>query len=292
MTFFGRNECRKSRSFFHEVVAFVSGIFLVLAFVWAQNSTAQVSAASSVSQGQKNIAQKESRWSGSAQWSLQKNQDYYSDYYTALTLGAAYKINKNFTGYAEAGYSQPVSDNEEKVKYYGFEDVELGVSTAPFYKNKYNFQVSATTSVALPTSETSQKSSLNASWSGGLLTATPLQKGFRVSTIHIVTLNSYTYETSNTMGTSYNYPYAFTNGITGSWSYKSFYSALSTSLTHIKNYANTEINIQSFRASLGYGFTNSLRSEIFGRWSDRTLTNNSAFDDDRTYYGMLLTISI
>lgn len=287
VTNFGVILCQSSRG-----LALGLSLILCAVLVCPNISNAQVSATTSVTQGQSKQGKKLSKWNGSFQWVVQKNQDYYSDYFSGLNVGLSYAYNPKLSFYFETGYSQPISDNYEKVDRYGFTDLELGVNTAPFYKNKYNFQVSATSSITLPTSEISQKASLNASWNGGLVTTTPLQRGFRVSTVHLVSLNSYTYETSNKMGTAYNYPYATSNILSVSWSHKQFYTVLSGTWSYLKNYAGTDINVQAMRAGMGYNFPKKVRAEVFGRWQDQVLTNNSVFDDDKTFFGMILTVNI
>ncbi len=268
-------------------------LFLASALIFFSfQANAQVTAADAVTQGQRKNLAKQSRWTGSAQWVMQKNQDYYSDYFSGLNLGVGYTYNPTYTFYGQFGYSQPLSENPEKVERYGVSDTEFGVNTSPFYKNKYNFQVSATSAITLPTSEISKRASLNGSLTGGLVTTTPLQFGFRVSTIHSVTVNSYTYETSNAMGTDFNNPYSTSNVLTGSWTYKNFYTSLSGGWTYLKDYADTDINIQSLRSAMGYSFPTSTRVEVYGRWRDRTISNNAAFADGKTFFGMLLTVNI
>lgn len=294
VTNFGVIQCQSLRSLsFSELFSYFGlAALLVLAFIYSTPSRAQVSATTSVTQGQGKQQREMSRWHGSVQWVVQKNMDYYSDYFSGLNLGVSYAYNQNYSFYIETGYSQPISDNYERVRRYGLTDTEIGVNTAPFYKNKYNFQVSATSSITLPTSEISQRASLNGAWNGGIVTTTPLQYGFRVSTVHFASLNLYTYETANQMGSVYNYPYAFSNIASASWSHRRFYTVVSGTWSYLKNYANRDINIQALRAGMGYNFPKKVRAEVFGRWQDQVLTNNSIFDDDRTFFGMILTVNI
>lgn len=266
-------------------------VFMLMGF--AELALGQMSATSTVTQGQKRtVPMTVSKWTSSAQLSYSKNQDYYSDAFTSLGLGVGYKIKPNWMSYLEAGYSTPISNNPEKTERYGISDVDLGLNVGQIYKNKYNFTVGATTSLTLPTSTISKNSSLNAGWSGGLTTSTPLQYGFNVSSSHILFANWYRYETADEAGYSYNYPFGYSNSIALRWSKKSFYVSGSFGLTYLKDFADTEINIQSTRAAIGYSLTKIVSAEIYGRWKDRVLTNNSVFDEDNTYMGFLLTVAL
>jgi hypothetical protein len=285
--------------FRHNVSSLSRGIlysFLLafgLVFTKPLTIQAQVSATEAVTQGQsKHLGKKQQPWSGMVQLLNQKNQDYLSDYFTGLYVGAGYAYSDQITFYGLAGYHQPLSENPEKVERFGLTDFELGLNTRPFYKNQYNFQISATSSIVLPTSEISQRSSLLGSWNGGLVTATPLKYGLSVASVHMATLNAYEFETANKMGTVYNQPYSFSNILTGIYSVKNFYSTLSGSWIYMRDFANSDINIQGLRAAFGYRLTNKNRVEVYGRWRDQTISNNPVFADGTTFFGLLLTINI
>lgn len=264
--------------------------FFIFNFDYAN---AQVSAADSVTQGQKkHLGNKQNPWSGMVQWLTQKNQDYLSDYFSGVNLGAGYAYSDKITFYGLMGYQQPLTDNPEKIERFGTTDLEIGLNTSPFYKNKFNFQVSATSSINLPTSEMSQRSSLQGSWNGGVVTTTPLKYGLRVSSVHILNLNAYEYETANVMGTVYNQPYSLSNIITGIWSQNLFYSTISASWIYFRDYADSNINIQSLRTAIGYNLSKKNRIEIYGRWRDRIISNNPVFADGTTFFGLMLTVNI
>jgi hypothetical protein len=276
----------------NDLLCLIGCLALAAAFVWSQKSAAQVDAATSVVQGHRTHKQNFSRWSSSAQFAVQRNRDYYSDAYSSLSVGLAYQYSNFLNFYGTTGYAQPISDNYDKVRYYGVSDIDLGFNTAPFYKNKHNFTLAATSGITLPTSELSQRSSLITSWSGGLITSTLLQNNFRFSTSHIAILNWYRYQTSDEAGFSYNAPYAFSNNATLSWSYQRVYTSASLGWAYVKNYAGTGSNIESLRAGLGLRMGAATSAEIYGRWADRMLTNNAMFDDDTTTFGLLVSINL
>lgn len=253
----------------------------------------QVSAASSISQGRTNIGKKnENKWSASAQSSFSQSRDYYSDMFTTLSAGVAYKVSEKTTAYSEFGYSQPMTKDQETVERYGFDDMDFGLNFSNLYTNRYNFTIGATTAITLPTSRASREASLIAGWSGGLITSTPLQFGFRVSSSHLLIANWYTYKTSDVSGYDYNFPFGISNSLAARWSHKDFYISSSFGLTNIRDYSNADHAIQSARAAIGYNFPHQISAEIYGRWRDKVISNYSAFDDDKTVTGILLTVAL
>jgi hypothetical protein len=295
VTDFGTYSCRSSEStsFANDVFCFVACLALAMVFIFSYTSSAQVSATDTVTQGRTNKQVRiQSRWSSALQWMTQRNQNYYSDYFTALSLGVAYQYTDSLSLFAQGGYSQPVSREYQTVRNFGVNDLQLGVNTTPFYKNKYNFAVAATSSLSLPTSTQSQLSSLNAGWSGGLVTITPLQYNFRVMTSHIAILQSFRYETVNAAGTSYNSPYGVSNNATLVWGYQRYFTTVSYGLANFQDYAGTDIGVQSARMSFGATVYSNIRGELYARWRDRILTDNAMFADDTMNLGLLLTMNL
>lgn len=230
-----------------------------------------------------------SDWGGSLGFGSSQNQDQFSDAFMSFSADISYQISPKSSFNIQMGYSQPYSSNADVVRHYGITDTSLAYSYDLFAietDGGNDFSVNGFFDYTVPTSETSRKASLRGAGTFGV---SPSYKWSRLilSTSHSLTLNLYEYETADEFGSSYNYPYMLSNGFnfslqifdTLSWS--SGYS-----LSHTKNYADTQIDIQSVSTSLSYKISKNYMVAAHYRWRDRLISNNALFDDDTSIVGM------
>lgn len=221
-------------------------------------------------------------WSGSVRTGMSKNQDEYSDYFSSTNFEISRALGNGKTLSVSTSYSQPVSDDQDKVKRYGIGDLDLSLGWDELYRFNESGSLAGSIGFTGPSSRTSRLASMNGAFNGSLSTSWKLPQNFRFSTNHGLTLFSYQYDTANDDGDVYNSPFGTSNGISLGWGANSFRITGSYSLYYTQNYAKTDIWVQSVGSSVSYSFTNSISAALGFSWRDRILTNNSLFDDDTT----------
>ncbi len=251
---------------------------------------AQPQGASSLKRDELLGLKSDSKWHGSISMNTSKNQDQYSDSFLSSQLQLSYEFMRSTEFYSEILYRRPFTSTEEKVHRYGFEDLIFGFNQLLF-SNQYGEKDTVSTNISgfvegsLPSSDSSRRASLQGTASGGL-TSNTVWKKFIFSTHHGFTYNFYKYETADDFGTAYNSPYMISNGasitwrITNRWNWTNAYS-----LYYLKNFANTENNIQAIASSVSYALSRNFTMSAFFSWKDNVKTNNALFDDDTTYSG-------
>lgn len=264
---------------------------MVLAFFMALSpGVAQSQGASSIKQDELLGLKSDSKWHGSISMNSSKNQDQYSDSFLSTRLQISYELMPSTDFYSEILYRRPFSSVEEKVTRYGFEDLVFGLSRLLF-SNQYGTGDSVSTNLSgfiegsLPTSDASRRATLQGSTSAGVVSNT-VWKRLIFSTNHGMSYNFYKYETADDFGTAYNSPYMIANGASITWRISNQLNWTNAySLYYLKNYAGTEVNIQSYVNSVAFVLNKNFTVSAFLSWRDRVKTNNALFDDDTTYSG-------
>lgn len=230
-------------------------------------------------------------WSGSLRTGMSKNQDEYSDWFSSTSASFSRTLFGKTSFSASTSYSQPVSDDQDRVKRYGIGDLNFSLSFAELYRFNDSGTLTGSLGVTAPTSRASRKASLNGSFAGGLGSSWKLPNNFSFGTRHNVTVYSYQFDTANANGTSYNSPFGLSNGVNLGFSYKRFNLGTNYSLYYTKNYADTEITVQSVGANMGFKVTQYFSVAAGYSWRDRILTNNSLFDDDTSVTSFSAAVS-
>lgn len=224
----------------------------------------------------------DSGWSGFIRTGMSRNQDEFSDAFSATSLSISRPLEKNRTFSFSTSYNQPVTTDQDVVRRYGFGDVDLGIG----YENLYSFsdvgQLAGNLSFTLPTSRASRYASMRGAVTGGLSTSWKLPSNFSLSSNHSLTAYSYKYDTADADGNTYNSPFGLTNTVGAGWGYKQLRLNAGAGLYYTQNFAGTDITVQSFTSSVAYTFAANITTALGFSWRDRILTNNSLFDDDTT----------
>ncbi|MBT4760997.1 MAG: hypothetical protein HOO06_04800 [Bdellovibrionaceae bacterium] len=235
--------------------------------------------------------EKKSRYSGSVNWSLSKNNDYYSDYFTDINPNLSYEVSERLSLSISSSYSQPVSQYDDKVKRHQLGDTSISMSGPIEFKDYTSVKVSASLGLGIPTSKASNFASKRFDLSTGLSLETSISN-FDVSTSHELSYSNFKYETSDATGSTYNAPFGLSNSLSISKKIGAFGISQSLALYHTKNFANSTININIFNTSVSYTVSEKISASLSFNRKDRILTNNSYFDDDNTTISMALNIKI
>jgi len=232
----------------------------------------------------------ESNWSSHLNWSTSKNMDYYSDYFTNLSSNLSYGFNKDLTLNVGFGYSQPIDDNEEKVRRYGFQDISV---TASFDRlSRFSgSKLSSFVGLVLPASRASQKASLITSVEMGLNYSTRWKK-LGIGTSHAFIFSHYQYNTADKFGYTPNAPYGFNNSVTGTlYIHPRFSISAGGGVYFYQTYAKENKQVNSLRSSARFLVTRHWNLSASYSWKDSLLTNNSFLDDDTTFASLAMGYS-
>ena len=221
-------------------------------------------------------------WGGSIRTGLSKSQDEYSEFFSSTSFSLSRGLRNGKSLSISTSYAQPVSDDRDKVQRFGMGDLNVTLGFDEIFRFNESGSMAGSLGVTAPTSRASRNSSMNGAVNGSVSTSWKLPKAIRFSTSHSLTLYSYQYDTASERGGPYNSPFGTSNGISLGWGANGFRLRGSYSLYYTKNYANTEIWVQSVGTSVSYSVTKSISAALGFSWRDRIITNNSLFDDDTT----------
>lgn len=249
----------------------------------------------------KNLSPVEQQRLTSQKWSFilssgaSRSLDQYSDYGGSLSGSASYRLNNKvlFTsslGYEYLFYKRGGSFliNEGDPQYYGLTDLRLGFSmprviNLPQIKSFINISGS----VALPTSQTSQRAS---QFYSSALTASMISfvtPKFLVSSYVSIQHASHEYEEANATGTALNSPFGTVAGATLSYNLiKGLTGFAGYNVNARYEYDNGFRYIQSVSSGLQYAITQKMYVTGSFFWRDQFVTNDSVFDDDKSYYSV------
>jgi len=221
----------------------------------------------------------QSKWKSQLSWSTSKNMDYYSDYFTRLNSNLNYGFSKDLSLGINLGYSQPINDNEEKVRRYGFQDISLIASFSNFANSS---KLSSSLELTLPASRASQKASLIASAEMGISYLTRWKK-LGIRTYHSFIFNHYQYDTADEFGYIPNSPYGLNNSVTGTlYMHPRFRLLLGGGLYFYQTYAGKNKQVNSLSSSAQFLVTRNWNILASYSWRDTLVTNNNFLDDDTT----------
>lgn len=216
--------------------------------------------------------------------------DYYSDYFTRLSSSLNYNLSESMGLDFGFDYSQPIKDDEEQVRRYGFGDLSVGVSWPGLMKSPGS-SLAGSVTLVLPTSRASQKASLMTSVEMGL-SYSVRWKLFGISTSHAFIFSHYEFDTADEHGEVQNSPYGLNNSVMGSI----FITPRITlggggGIYMYQTYSGRNYQILSARTSLSVAATESLSFSAGYSWRDSLLTNNSFLDDDTTVASLSMSYS-
>lgn len=221
-------------------------------------------------------------WSGSVRTGMSKNQDEYSEYFSSTSFSLSRGLRNGKSLSISTSYSQPVSDDRDKVQRFGMGDIDISMGFDELYRFNESGSMAGSLGFVAPASRASRNASMNGAISGSLSTSWKLPAAIRFSTSHGLTLYSYQYDTADKDGYTYNSPFGTSNGVSLGWGKNGFRLSGSYSLYYTQNFAKTDIWVQSLASSVSYSLTKSISLALGFSWRDRILTNNSLFDDDTT----------
>lgn len=210
------------------------------------------------------------------------------DYYNfggSATIGYSYRPWHSI--YASAGFNRPSVNEVENPHRYGATDSTLGYAIRRLIHLRNGIEADGDLELTLPTSTISSRASMQAMIAPSLSVRYPLyrQSVFARSS-HEIAYSFYRFETADEAGYRYNSPWMFTNGLgLGLRIYKTT-TAVDYDFTHLIGYADTRINVQTLRVSMGVAITGRASVSAYARWRDRIVTDNALFDTDTRVIGL------
>lgn len=273
-----------------KTMALVKFVFLFLILV-SQDLFAQASKdptdPTAVGYTKTNLKQK--KWFSSASASAVRGLDYYAKVYLSYSGALIYKPNKKVSTSAGLSYSAPADGQVTFPQDWGVSDLSFSYTKADAVKIFERGNTSFRASLVLPTSKKSQRASLKGLLSLSIPTSFRLG-GFSLSLSPGVGLGLYEFETADLNGGARNYPVRLPLRFSLSKSiYERLRGALSGGYTSLWDAYGDSIGVQSLSFSLSYPVYKGLSLSGGYSWSDRRVSNLSAFDDDRSRYFLSLS---
>ncbi len=228
-----------------------------------------------------------SPWSAQLNLTGSRGSDELDHYYFGASATLGYSHRPWHSVYASVGYNRPSANEVENPDRYGATDSTLGYSIRRLIHLQNGIEADGDFKITLPTSTISNRASLQALVGPALSVRYPLYKQkLYARTAHEAAYGFYRYETADEAGYRYNSPWMFTNGVgLGLRIYKTT-TAVDYDFTHLIDYADTRINVQTLRVSLGVAVTGQASVAAYARWRDRVVTDNALFDTDTRVIGL------
>lgn len=235
------------------------------------------------------------KWSFILSSGALRSLDEYSDYGGSLGGSAAYRLNQKMLITTSLGYEYLFYKrggnflvNEGDPRMYGLTDLRVGLSlprvvSVPKLKSFINISGG----LALPTSYSSQTASqfYAATFTASMLSF--VSPKFLVNSYVSLLHAAHEYAEANATGTHLNSPLGLRVGATLSYNMiKDLTGFIGYDFNSRYEYGNGVRNIQSFSSGLQYALTSKIYLSGAFFWRDQFVTNDSVFDDDKSYYSL------
>ncbi len=275
------------KAFFASVL--ISGLFLSSSLVYAQVS-ADPSDPSAVGFSKtKKAAIRQSPYTYVITSSVQRGLDYYSDIFLNHSFALIYKGKNNDFFSASTSYSHPSSGVATFPEDWGFEDLALSYTKNNIFQITKDSRTTLRVGVSLPTSNTSQRATLLGRVSGSLPTSFQFY-GNNVVINTGISLSHFRYDVADFGGNQQNRPLAIPLSLIVSRAlYKNFFATINAGVTQLADYDFNFIQVNSAGLTLTSQLSAKLSVSGGYVWSDLRLSNNSLFDDDRSFYFLSLS---
>lgn len=201
-----------------------------------------------------------------------------------------FRVGKKWSSDVTVDYSHPLDLDAERPDRWELEDITLRAVRPNIWKSKSKRAYSSLQlALSLPTSGTSQDSSLQASFSASAPTAIRANKFTFILTPTLVVAR-HRFDTADVFGFEKNSPIGAAASGAVRYSITRKLAVLgSASIYTFWDYDGRNKNIQTLRASAQYAISKHWFGTFGYRWRDRVVTNNSVFDDDATLMSGSLT---
>lgn len=230
-------------------------------------------------------------WGFSLSTSAGRGIDEYADTWSSSTaLDMSYSLNKSSAIGLSVGYDTILisydgdlfNNKANDPRQYGLSDVELSYSLPNVWSDKYNRLV-VNTALSLPASTTSQRAGMVADLSiGTALRYRPFSRLIITPQVGIYA-RSYRYETADARGFLPNSPYGASYGLAASFIFLPWLtSSAAYSQVQRFDYYEDWRTIQSASVQVSAAVADTMTAFAGYRWRDRTISNDSLFDDDKS----------
>lgn len=231
-----------------------------------------------------------SPWGFFLSTSISRGLDEYQDALaSSSSLDATYRINAASSVNLSLGYNTIVYNYDGEFLYnkssdpgqYGLADTDISYVRPNVWSDKYNRLV-LSAGLTLPTSRLSSRSGLNAATRfNAALRYKPISKLIITPSVGTY-VRSFRYDTPNIIGSSFNSPFGFTYGLSGSYVFLPWLiGSLGYSQTQRYDFNNDWRVIQAATAQMSISL-NALNLYAGYQWRDRIETNEPLFDDDKS----------
>ncbi len=261
-----------------------------------KSSKEQKKATQAVAQGlsiAESMLLSESPWGIFFNATATRGLDEYADTWSSENaLSLSYRIDDKSALGLSIGYETLIYENggslfnntDRDPDRFGLTDLDISYTRPKIWSDKYNTLVWSST-LSFPSSRLSQRNSLT------IEGATQLALRYRPNAKLMLTpslgtyYREYRYDTANAFGTIANSPFGITYGLSGAYTFNSlFIGTLFYGQTQRYDFFNDWRTIQTAVAQLSANVTNTLNLSVGYRYRDRTVSNDSLFDDDRSIY--------
>ncbi len=232
----------------------------------------------------------QSPWTFAGSTSAVRGLDYYAKIYMSYSLSAIYKLKNRQSLSSSLSYSAPLDGNVTFPEDWGVGNFSLSYTKSRAFKIFKKGNTSFRASLVLPTSDSTKRSSSRGYLSLSVPTSF-MWKGTSLVVSPGLGLSSHKYKTANESGTRANSPLRIRMSLVASrMLYKKMSGYLSARYSTFTDY---DFNFKQTQ-SLGVGLSVPVYkgASVTGgySWSDRLLSNNAVFDDDRSNYFLSLSI--
>lgn len=221
--------------------------------------------------------------------SVQRGLDYYSDLFLNHSFAFIYKGKSNDFFSASTSYSHPSSGVATFPEDWGLEDLAFSYTKNNVFQITHDSRTTLRLGLSLPTSSTSQRATLIGRVSGFLPTSFQFY-GNNVVINTGISLSHFRYDVADFGGLQRNLPLAIPLSFVVSRAlYKNIFATINAGITQLADYDFNFIQVQSAGLTLTTQISPKFSVSGGYTWSDLRLSNNSLFDDDRSFYFLSLS---
>lgn len=235
------------------------------------------------------------RWSFLLGTYTSRSLDELSDYSGTVSGSVTYMVKPGFLLSSSLSYEYLVYKdggsflvNEDDPRQFGINDIRVGFSL-PRLINLPNIKsfVNLSGGVSLPTSQSSRDATQYFGASTTLSMISFLSPKLLLSSFTSMSVAAHQFEEANFAGTALNSPFGVSVGASLSYNLiKGLTSFANYSVNSRHEYGNGFRNIQSVSTGLQYALSNKIYLSGSYFWRDQFVSNDVAFDDDKSFYSL------